>query len=263
MASHPRRIVCLTEEPTELLHLLGEGGRIVGLSAWTCRPPGAREQAPVVSGFTGGNVRKIVELAPDLVIGFSDIQADLAAQLVRANLNVLITNQRSLEEILDTMLLLGRIVGQEARAAALVAGWRARLEAVRARAARLPRRPRVYFEEWPEPGISAIRWVSELVAVAGGEDIFAERSTGRLARERFVTHDEVRARDPEVIVASWCGKPVDLASFATRPGWAGLPAVRAGRIHELPSAIILQPGPAALTDGLDALERIVAEAAAC
>jgi iron complex transport system substrate-binding protein len=262
-AAAPRRIVCLTEEPTEILHLLGEGARIVGISAWTCRPPGAREQAPIVSGFTGGNVKRIVELEPDLVIGFSDIQADLAAQLIRANLQVLITNQRSVEEILEVILLLGRVVGREARAEELVAGYRAGLAAARARGDALPRRPRVYFEEWPDPAISAIRWVSELIEVAGGQDVFAERSTGKLAKERFVTHAEAAARDPEVIVASWCGKPVDKEAIRARPGWQDLAAVKAGRIHEIESALILQPGPAALTDGLATLERLLAEAARC
>lgn len=257
-----RRIVCLTEEPTEILHLLGEGERIVGISAWTCRPEGARERAPIVSGFTGGNVKKIVELEPDLVVGFSDIQADLAAQLIRAGLEVLITNQRSLEQILSTILLLGRIVGREQRAAALVAGYRRRLADVRARTSAWPRRPRVYFEEWPEPTISAIRWVSELIEVAGGRDVFAERSTGKAAKERFVTFDEVRARDPEVLVASWCGKTVDLTAFGERAGWGEVAAVRDGRVHEIESALILQPGPAALTDGLDALVRAI-EGAAC
>jgi len=259
----PRRIVCLTEEPTEILHLLGEGGRIVGISAWTCRPPGARERAPIVSGFTGGNVQRIVELKPDLVIGFSDIQADLAAQLIRANLQVLITNQRSLEEILEVILLLGRLVGREARAQDLVEGYRAHLQAVRARGQALDRRPKVYFEEWPDPMITAIRWVSELIEVAGGEDVFAERSHGKLAKERFVKADEVLARAPDVIVASWCGKPVDKAAFATRPGWAKLRAAAPGRVHEIASALVLQPGPAALTDGLAALEAIVAGAARC
>ena len=260
VTSSPRRIVCLTEEPTEILHLLGEGERVVGLSAWTCRPPGAREKAPVVSGFTGGNVKRIVELEPDLVIGFSDIQADLAAQLIRANLQVLIFNQRTLEEILDMILMLGRIVGQEARAQELVNGYRARLEQVRAASARRPRRPRVYFEEWPDPLISCIRWVSELIEVAGGTDVFAERSKGKLAKERFVTSEEIVTRDPEVIIASWCGKPVERGSFALRKGWEGVPAIRHDAIHEIESTLILQPGPACLTDGLDALVRILGEA---
>jgi iron complex transport system substrate-binding protein len=253
----PRRIVCLTEEPTEILHLLGEGERVVGISAWTCRPPEARERAPVVSGFTGGNVARIAALRPDLVIGFSDVQADLAAALVRANLQVLILNQRSIEEILDVVLLLGRVVGREGRARTLVEGWRTRLADVRARSAARGRRPRVYFEEWPDPMISGIRWVSELIEVAGGTDVFAERSHGKAAKERFVTADEVLAKDPEVIVASWCGKPVEPDTFGKRPGWQGMTAVKEGRIHEVESTRILQPGPAALTDGLDDLVRIL------
>jgi iron complex transport system substrate-binding protein len=253
----PRRIVCLTEEPTEILHLLGEGQRIVGISAWTCRPPEARERAPIVSGFTGGNVAKIVALQPDLVVGFSDIQADLAAQLIRANLQVLVFNQRSVEEILDVILLLGRLVGREERARALCNGYGARLTEVANRAPARGRRPRVYFEEWPDPMISGIRWVSELIAVAGGEDVFAERSGGKAAKDRFVTSEEVVARNPDVIVASWCGKPVDHTAFGRRPGWERMTAVQKDAIHEIESTRILQPGPAALTDGLDDLVRIL------
>ena len=256
-AHGPRRIVCLTEEPTEILHLLGEGERVVGISAWTCRPPEAREQAPIVSGFTGGNVAKIAALQPDLVIGFSDVQADLAAALIRANLQVLILNQRSIAEILDVVLLLGRVVGREERARTLVESYRARLTEIGARTAARARRPRVYFEEWPDPMISGIRWVSELIEVAGGEDVFADRSHGKAAKERFVTADEVRAKDPEVIVASWCGKPVERNAFGKRPGWNAVTAVKNDRIHEIDSVRILQPGPAALTDGLDDLVRIL------
>jgi iron complex transport system substrate-binding protein len=252
----PARIVSLTEEPTEILYALGEGARVVGISAWTRRPPEARATKPIVSGFTGGNVKKIVELRPDLVIGFSDVQAELAGQLVRENLQVLILNQRSVEEILDVVLVLGRIVGAEGRARALVAGYRARLDAARARNAGKPR-PRVYFEEWPEPMISGIRWVSELIAIAGGEDVFADRSGGKAARERVVKPEEVVARRPDVIVGSWCGKPFDAAQVASRPGWQDVPAVKARRIHEIDSVLILQPGPACLTDGLDRLEAIL------
>jgi iron complex transport system substrate-binding protein len=256
----PRRIVCLTEEPTEILHLLGEGDRVVGISAWTCRPPEARDRAPVVSGFTGGNVARIDALQPDLVIGFSDVQADLAAALIRANLQVLILNQRSVEEILEVVLLLGRVVGREGRARTLVDGWRARLAEVRARTAARGRRPRVYFEEWPDPMISGIRWVSELIAVAGGEDVFADRSHGKAAKERFVTADEVLAKDPEVIVASWCGKPVEHDAFGRRTGWERVTAVKRDQVHEIESTRILQPGPAALTDGLDDLVKILERA---
>lgn len=250
------RIVCLTEEPTEILYLLGEGQRVVGISKWTVRPPEARAEKPIVSAFTGGNVKRICALEPDLVIGFSDIQAELASKLIAANQQVLIFNQRSIAEILDVILVLGRMVGRETEAKALVEQYERRLDEVRARYAEGPRR-RVYFEEWKDPMISGIRWVSELIAIAGGEDIFADRSTGKLAKERFVTSDEVLAAKPEVIVASWCGEPVDKDDFGRREGWDALPALAADRIHEIESELILQPGPACLTDGLDALERAI------
>lgn len=252
----PRRIVCLTEEPTEILYALGEGERVVGISAWTVRPPEARADKPIVSGFTGGNVEKICALEPDLVIGFSDIQAELAKKLVAANQQVLIFNQRSLDEILEVVLLLGRLVARAAEAEDLITGYRTRLAEVRARHEGKPR-PRVYFEEWPDPLIHGIQWVSELIDVAGGEDVFAASAKGRLAKERMPTAEDVIAAAPDVIVASWCGKPVDRASFAQREGWGALPAVREGRIHEIESALILQPGPACLTDGLDALEQAI------
>lgn len=254
----PRRIVCLTEEPTEILYALGEGDRVVGISAWTQRPPEARAEKPIVSAFTGGNVQRIVSLEPDLVIGFSDIQAKLASELIAENLQVLIFNQRSIAEILDVILLLGRLVGRAEAAQDLTAGYRRRLDEVRARSAGRDRRPRVYFEEWMDPMISGIRWVSELIEVAGGEDVFAERSHGKLAKERFVTAEEVLAARPEVIVGSWCGKPVDADAIRARPGWDALPAVQNDAIHEIASELILQPGPACLTDGLDALVEIVA-----
>ena len=254
----PERIVCLTEEPTETLYLLGEGARIVGISAYTQRPPEAKRDKKVVSAFIGGSVPKIKALEPDLVIGFSDIQANLAQQLVAANLQVLIFNQRTVQEILDTILVMGRIVSAESRAEALVAGYIARLAAAQARAARRSHKPRVYFEEWDEPMISAISWVSELIALAGGQDIFADRAAGKLAKERFVTSAEVVARAPEVYIACWCGKAFDERAALARQGFAQLPAVRDRRIHEMDPSIILQPGPACLTDGLDALERIMA-----
>jgi iron complex transport system substrate-binding protein len=249
----PRRIVCLTEEPTEILYRLGEGARIVGISAFTVRPVEARRDKPVVSAFIGGSVSKIRALEPDLVIGFSDIQADLARQLIQANLPVLIFNQRSVQEILDVIVDVGRLVDRKQEAEALVAGYIQRLEAVSAQAARRSARPRVYFEEWDEPMITAIRWVSELIELAGGRSLFAQRSLGKLARERFVTAEEVVREDPEVVLASWCGKAFDLAAFQSRPGFDRLTAVRRGRVLEIPSELILQPGPACLTDGLDAL----------
>jgi iron complex transport system substrate-binding protein len=256
----PERIVCLTEETTETLYLLGESERIVGISAYTVRPPEAKRDKPVVSAFISGSVEKIQALQPDLVVGFSDIQADLARQLIAANLQVLIFNQRSLQEILDTILVVGRIVGREARARELVNGYVARLAAAESKAKQRSHRPRLFFEEWPDPSISAIQWVSELIALAGAEDLFADRARGKLASERIVTPAEVVARAPEIYVASWCGKPFDRALALARAGFATLPAVRAGRVHEIDPSLILQPGPACLTDGLAALEAIVAGA---
>jgi iron complex transport system substrate-binding protein len=251
----PRRIVCLTEEPTEILYALGEQDRIVGISAYTVRPPGAREAHPVVSAFIDGSVKKIVALQPDLVIGFSDIQADLAAKLIRAHQQVLIFNQRSIAQILEVVLTLGSLVGAEQRAQALVEGYQARLEAARARSAQQTHRPRVYFEEWDQPAFSGIRWVSELIEIAGGEDIFADRSHGLSATERTVQWAEVLERDPELMLGCWCGKPLDADAVRARKGWELTSAGRNQQLHELDPSIILQPGPACLTDGLDALER--------
>jgi iron complex transport system substrate-binding protein len=230
---------------------------VVGISAYTLRPPEARRDKPIVSAFIGGSVAKIKALEPDLVIGFSDIQADLAQQLVAANLQVLIFNQRSVQEILDTILIMGRLVGAEPRARALVEGYVARLAAAEARSRARAHRPRVYFEEWDEPMISAIGWVSELIELAGGRDIFSDRAQGKHASDRFVSAREVIERAPDVYLASWCGKPLDRAAVHARAGFAELPALRAGRLHEIDPAIILQPGPACLTDGLDTLERIL------
>ena len=253
----PRRIVCLTEEPTEILYLLGEQERIVGISAFTLRPPEAPRDKPVVSAFVGGSVKKIRALQPDLVIGFSDIQADLAKRLISANLPVLIFNQRSIQQILDVIVDLGRLVDKKAAAEELVRGYVERLERVGAESARRASRPRVYFEEWDEPAIAAIEWVSELIELAGGHNVFRDRARGKLARERFVSAEEVVAADPEVVLASWCGKAFDRAAFEARPGFANLAAVQRGRVHEVPAEIILQPGPACLTDGLDFLVRVL------
>ncbi len=248
----PKRIICLTEEPTEILYLLGEGDRIVGRSAYTVRPEEAKEK-PVVSAFIGGSVEKIKALSPDLVIGFSDIQADLAASLIRENLSVLIFNQRSIAEILEVILNIGSLVGKRDEAAALCQTYRDRIEEV---ASNSPsNRPRVYFEEWDEPTISGIEWVSELIQIAGGEDIFQDRAGGKLAKERFVSAEEIAARAPEMVFASWCGKPFEKDAFVAREGLASLPAIQSDEIHEIPSEIILQPGPACLTDGLDAIVR--------
>ena len=255
--SGPARIVCLTEEPTEILYALGEQDRIVGISAYTERPPEAKQDKPVVSAFIDGSVKKISELKPDLVIGFSDIQAELARKLIANNLNVLIFNQRSIQEIFEVVVNVGRLVGQAGAAQALVEGYQSRIEGVQDRASKRAHRPKVYFEEWDDPMISGIRWVSELIGLAGGIDVFADRAAGALARDRFVSVDEVRRAAPEVILASWCGKPFDAAATHQRLG--DLPAFRTGRVHEIPPEIILQPGPACLTDGLDALESLLSE----
>jgi len=254
----PRRIVCLTEEPTEILYALGEQDRIVGISAYTERPAEAKRDKPVVSAFIDGSVKKISALKPDLVIGFSDIQADLARKLIANNLNVLIFNQRSIQEILEVVVSVGRLVGRAEAAQALVGDYVSRIEAVQDRAAKRGVRPRVYFEEWPDPMISAIEWVSELIQIAGGEDIFADRAQGKLAKERFVQSSEVIAAAPEIMLASWCGKPFEAEEVRAREGWDAIPALVSDRVHEIPSADILQPGPACLTTGLDTIERLIA-----
>lgn len=257
MAPSPARIVCLTEEPTEILYLLGAQDRIVGISAYTVRPPEAKRDKPVVSAFVSGSVEKIKALEPDLVIGYSDVQADLAAKLIRENLQVLILQQHTLAEILETILLVGRLVGRGKEARELVAGYRRRLDAAAARTAAQAARPRVYFEEWPEPLLCGGGWVSELVELAGGRDVFADRAPNRKAMERAVTSEEVIARAPEVLLASWCGKPFDPDVPPAREGWGTVPAIREGRVHEIDSSIVLQPGPGALAAGLDALEAIL------
>jgi iron complex transport system substrate-binding protein len=259
----PRRIVCLTEETTEWLYLLGQEQRIVGISGYTVRPRRARAEKPRVSAFLDGRVDRIVALQPDLVIGFSDMQAALADKLIRAGLNVLVTNQRSVEEIFATLRLVAGLVGATAPAEDWIAGCRRRHAAIAAAAAALPRRPRVYFEEWDAPMISAIRWVSELLALAGGDDVFPELALQPMGRDRVIADAlEPARRGPEIIVGSWCGKKFRPERVAARAGWAAVPAVRSGALHEVKSCDILQPGPAALTDGLEQLHRIVTDWAA-
>jgi iron complex transport system substrate-binding protein len=249
--SYPSRIVCLTEETTETLYLLGEDARIVGISGFTVRPPRARKEKPRVSAFTSAKVDRIIELRPDLVLGFSDLQADIAAELIRAGIAVHVFNHRSVAEILQMIAVLGGMVGCEAKAAALIRQLEAGIEDVRRSAARFSRRPRVYFEEWDEPQISGIRWVSELIGIAGGEDCFPELARESLGKNRIIADPlEVPRRVPEMIFGSWCGKKFRPELVAARPGWSEVPAVRAGHLYEIKSSIILQPGPAALTDGL-------------
>jgi iron complex transport system substrate-binding protein len=252
----PERIVCLTEETVETLYLLGEQDRIVGVSGYAVRPPRVRREKPRVSAFTSADLPKILALEPDLVLAFSDLQAGIAAELARAGLAVHLFNQRDLAGIFTMIRTLGALVGAVAKAEALAGGLEARVAAVAAAAG--PTRPRVYFEEWDEPMIAGIGWVSELVEVAGGRDVFAHLRGGHAAKDRIVTGEAVIAAAPEVILASWCGKKVVPARIATRPGWAAIPAVRNGRIVEIKSPLILQPGPAALTDGLDALRAALA-----
>jgi iron complex transport system substrate-binding protein len=257
----PERIVCLTEETTETLYLLSEENRIVGVSGYAVRPPRVRKEKPRVSAFISADVPKILALEPDLVLTFSDLQADIVRDLVRAGIAVHAFNHRDVAGILAMVRTLGALVGCPERADALVRDLERGLDEARQAAAALPARPRVYFEEWNEPMICGIRWVSELVEIAGGVDVFAERSRAPDARGRFVTPEEVIAAAPDVIVGSWCGKRFVPAQVAARPGFDALPAVQAGALHEIKSPIILQPGPAALTDGLAALRRIIEAAA--
>jgi iron complex transport system substrate-binding protein len=254
----PQRIVCLTEEPTETLYALGEQHRIVGISGFTVRPPQARKEKPKVSAFTSAKIDEILKLKPDLAIGFSDIQADIAAELVRQGIEVWISNHRSVDGIVDYVRRLGALVGAASRANDYADALQRGLDEVRAQAARLPRRPTVYFEEWDEPQITGIRWVSELVGIAGGDDVFPELAQQSLAKHRILADGgEVVRRAPDIILGSWCGKKFRPDKVAARPGWDAIPAVRDGELHEIKSPLILQPGPAALTDGVRAIAAIV------
>lgn len=262
-SAFPERIVCLTEETTETLYLLGEDWRIVGISGFTVRPPRARREKPRVSAFTSAKTARILALKPDLVLGFSDLQADIAAELIRAGLEVHVFNHRSVAEILRMIRTLGGMIGCEARARALSDSLEAGLREVRARAAALTRHPRVYFEEWDTPMISGIHWVSELVQAAGGEDCFPELAREPLGKNRIIADPlEVPRRAPDIVLGSWCGKKFQPAAVAARPGWQDVPAVRESFVREIKSSIILQPGPAALTDGVRAIQAIIQEWAA-
>jgi iron complex transport system substrate-binding protein len=259
VSSGPRRIVCLTEEPTEVLYALGEQDRIVGISGFTVRPPRARKEKPKVSAFTSAKIDRILALKPDMAIGFSDIQADIARELIKAGVEVWISNHRSVDGILAYVRRLGALVGVPAKAEAYAGVLEAHVETVRAAGAALPRHPRVYFEEWDEPLITGIQWVAELVRIAGGDDVFPERAAESLAKQRILADPmEVVRRQPDIILASWCGKKFQPDAVAARAGWHAIPAVRDGELHEIKSPIILQPGPAALTDGLDAMHAVIA-----
>jgi iron complex transport system substrate-binding protein len=256
----PQRIVCLTEETTEWLYLLGQEARIVGISGYTVRPRRARDEKPKVSAFLSARIDKILALQPDCVFGFSDLQADIAAQLIRHGVQVTVFNQRSVDEIFSMLYQVAAIVGQAERGLALLQGMRERLDAIRGEAAALPLRPKVYFEEWDEPHISAIRWVSELIGIAGGDDCFPELAAQALGKDRIIADGaEIVRRNPDIIIGSWCGKKFRAQKVAARAGWDAVDAVKHGQLFEIKSADILQPGPAALTDGVEQLHRIVAE----
>ena len=253
----PSRIICLTEETVETLYLLGKQDRIVGISGYVVRPPQARREKPRVSAFTSANIDKILALDPDLVLTFSDLQASIAADLIRRGLDVHAFNQRTIAGILDMIRMLGTMVDASERARQLAGKLETRLAEVRSRAERLPKRPRVFFEEWDDPLISGIGWVSELVEIAGGIDIFADRRDQGAAKDRIVLTEDVVERQPDLIIGSWCGKKFRPERVATRAGFDRIPAVRHQDLYEIKSSVILQPGPAALTDGVAELEKII------
>ncbi|HEY1058191.1 MAG TPA: cobalamin-binding protein [Limnobacter sp.] len=254
----PQRIVCLTEETTEWLYLLGQEHRIVGISGYTVRPKRARQEKPKVSAFLSAKIDHILDLKPDCVFGFSDLQADIAAQLIRHGIQVTVFNQRSIPEILDMLFQVASMVNAQARGLELLAEMQRNLDTVAAESARLPRHPRVYFEEWDTPAISAIQWVSELINLAGGTDIFPELARESLGKNRIIADTrEIVVRQPDLIIGSWCGKKFRPEQVSARPGWEAVPAVKSGHVFEIKSPLILQPGPACLTDGLMALKNLI------
>jgi iron complex transport system substrate-binding protein len=260
LALAPQRIVCLTEEATEWLYLLGQEQRIVGISGYTVRPRRARLEKPKVSAFLTAKIDKILALQPDCVFGFSDLQADIAALLIRAGVQVTIFNQRSVDEIFSMLYQVAAMVGQAEQGVARLQIMRAELDRIGQAAASFKRRPKVFFEEWDTPHISGIRWVSELVGIAGGDDIFPELAVMPMGKDRIIADGQtIVDRAPDIIIGSWCGKKFRPDTVAARPGWQDVPAVRTGQIFEIKSADILQPGPAALTDGVAQLHRIMAQ----
>jgi len=257
LSRYPERIICLTEETTETLYLLGEDRRIVGVSGYTARPPEARSK-PKVSAFISAKLDKIAGLNPDLILAFSDLQADIVRELTRQGFNVMVFNQRSVRQILEMILLLSRIVGASEKGSALVTQFQSELRAIEDSARRFERRPRVLFEEWNDPLITGIEWVEELITIAGGEPVFPELSRQAAATNRIVSPADVLPRDPEIVIASWCGKKVNKQMIRSRPGWDAVSAVRANDVYEIKSTYILQPGPAALTEGVRQLHAIIA-----
>lgn len=257
-ANYPQRIVCLTEETTETLYLLGEQDRIVGISGFTVRPPQARKEKPKVSAFTSAKINKILDLKPDLVLGFSDLQADIAADLIKSGIAVHVFNQRSIKEILGMILTLGGLLGINEKSEQLVYSLQEKINKARARADQLHTKPTVYFEEWNDPLISGIQWVSELIELAGGKDCFSELAAFGGAKDRIIRNPaDVINRDPDIIIGSWCGRKFNPQHVIERPGWKNIKAVKNQQLFEIKSANILQPGPAALTDGLDTLQEII------
>jgi iron complex transport system substrate-binding protein len=257
-ALFPQRIICLTEETTEWLYLLGQSHRIAGISGYTVRPKIARSEKPRVSAFTSAKIEKILALEPDCVFGFSDLQADIAAALIRHGVQVTVFNQRSVNEIFSMLYQVAAMVGEAEQGMRRIQEMQAHLQSIQTTAKALPRRPRVYFEEWDEPPISAIRWVSELIGIAGGDDCFPELAQQSLGKHRIIADPlEIVRRQPDIIIGSWCGKKFRSQNVATRPGWQDVPAVKNAQLFEIKSADILQPGPAALTDGVDHLHRII------
>jgi iron complex transport system substrate-binding protein len=255
----PHRIICLTEETTEWLYLLGEESRIVGISGYTLRPRRARAEKPKVSAFLNAKIDKILALEPDCVFGFSDLQADIAAQLIKAGVQVTVFNQRSVEQIFAMLYQVAAMVGQAEQGLQRIAQMQDQLQAIAQTAARFKRRPKVYFEEWDEPRMSAIRWVSELIGIAGGDDCFPDLAAQALGKDRILANDElILASKPDIIFGSWCGKKFRPENVAARKGWQDIPAVRNGQLFEIKSADILQPGPAALTDGVQQLHAHIA-----
>ncbi len=257
--SFPKRIICLTEETTETLYLLGQGDKVVGISGYTVRPTEARKK-PKVCAYITAKFDKIYELKPDLIFAFSDLQADIVKELVKQGLNVVTFNQRSVNEILSMILMVGSLVGCQERAQKLVEDFQSELNRIADIGKTLSRRPKVFFEEWKDPLISGIRWVSELIEIAGGEDIFPELRSCQSGSERVVSADEVIKRNPDIIIASWCGRKVDKKAICSRPNWSEINAVKNNQIYEIKSTYILQPGPASLTDGVRQLQEIILQA---
>jgi iron complex transport system substrate-binding protein len=257
MAFPPERIVCLTEETVETLYLLGEEARITGVSGYAIRPPRVRKEKPRVAAFISADLPKIIALTPDLVLTFSDLQAEIVASLIREGVAVHAFNQRTVAGILDMVRMVGAIVGKIEDGERLAEQLSGRLESIRSQAQALPRHPRVYFEEWDDPMISGIGWVSEIVEAAGGADVFADRAKAQSAKDRIVRVEEVIAAAPDIILGSWCGKRFRPERICSRVGFGDIPAIKNGALYEIKSPLILQPGPAALTDGADAVAKII------